>query len=368
MLKKNIKMKKTIFYSLSLIALLSLCSSCENERFIDDIYVEPRAAFTIDDKEVFDVFESVHFANRGEGQKFAVWPGDSLHVYGKTGNSGYACNTDGTYSYSYQEPGEYTAVWVASSIKASGEVVTSVDSIRIKVQAQDGGLNAFSITRMARLSDFGSSFFYESYGDFVEADRIVCPMPYSLWDKYICRTLGVKFTLSSDFATLYWEKADGDVALTSESTAKVFRFDNDMNELEPQTLKVRTSSGIEERYEVAAVMIPEFTSFIIKGVEGTVTRDLSGFNRFNMEVSLPDGTDATALTPEFVVMGNDTRLLTADKTAEVTVNGQTHLSGQTAVDFSSPVDYVITYSVPGSEGYVYRYESHYHITVKNSEQ
>lgn len=354
---------KKITYILSFIIGLSTFPACENEDFIDDIYVTPRAAFSIDDKAVFDVFESVHFTNKGEGQRFVVWPGDVSHVYGQAGNNGFACNTDGTFSYSYQEPGEYTAVWIASSVKASGEVVLSVDSTKIRVEAMEGGLTSFSITRMARIADFGSTFFYESYGDFVTSNRIVCPMPYVLWPSYVRRTLGVKFALDSDFAGLYWESTSGEVKLTSESTTKVFRFDVN-NELEPQTLKVRMVSGAEYKYEIAALIIPEFSSFTVNGVKAVQTRDVSAFNKFKMVVDLPDGTDLTALVPEFVIMKDDATLLTATKTATVTVDGMTQVSGQTAVDFSAPVNYVIKYTVPGSDGYKYEYETYYEITVK----
>lgn len=354
---------KKISYLISILIGLALLSSCDNEKFIDDIYVTPKAAFSIDDKESFQVFESVHFKNLGTGMNFVVWPGDEGHVYGKTGNNGYACNTDGSFSYSYQEPGEYMAVWIASSIDSDGKITSSKDSVKIKVVAAMGGLTSFSITRMARMNDFGSNFFYESYGKFLDEDHIVCPMPYRLWPSYIRRTLGIKFSMSSDFAKLYWETAGGDVELISESTTKVFRFDEN-NQLEPQTIKVRMSSGNEDKYEIVALIIPEFSSFKINGVTGVQTRDVTAFNKFKIAVTLPSGTDLTQLVPEFVIMNNDANLLTATKTATVTVDGVNQNSGQTQVDFSSPVNYVITYSVPGSNGYTYTSECFYEVTVK----
>ncbi len=342
-----------------------LCASCDGNAFIDDIYVEPQASFSIDDKEYFEVFESVHFTNTGAGQRFAVWPGDTLHVYGKTGNSGYACNSDGTYSYSYQEPGTYTAVWVASSINAAGECIFDIDSVQIEVRADDGGLSSFSITRMGKLSDFGSSFYYESYGDFIETTRIVCPLPYALYPNYICRTLGVKFVLESDFAQLFWLKnGDEEIELISESTSKKFQFDTAAeDQLEPQTLIVRTSSGMETNYEVVGIIIPEFTSFAINGVEAVQTRNVSAFNKFDMSMELPAGTDLTKLVPTFAVMENDPNLISAQKTVKVTVNGIEQTSGSSTVDFSAPVEYVITYSVPGKDNYTYSYETYYTITA-----
>lgn len=348
-----------------MLIVAGLFFSCENERFIDDIYVEPSAAFSITEKTVFDVFESVKFTNQGEGQKFAVWPGDSLHVYGKKEDYGFACNTDGTFSYSYQEPGEYTAVWVASSIKANGEVVMKTDSTKIKVEALGGGLEKFTIRRIARLREFGSAFFYDSYGEFVEDNRIVCPMPYELWTR-AASTLTVKFILESDFAKLLWESADGDVQLASESTNKIFTFGNE-GKLAPQTINVRTSSGSDYKYEVAAMVIPEFTAFTVSGVDSVRTRDLSGFNKFEMVIDMPSESNLAALTPTFTVMNDDANLIDSQKIVSVTANGVEQTSGTTVVDFTNPVDYTIKYSVPGSNGYTYTYESHYIITVKHKD-
>lgn len=355
-------MKKIIYFLSFLISIISF-TSCENESFIDDIYVEPKAEFSISEKEFFDVFESVVFTNKGEGQYFAVWTGDTDHKYGKTGDNGFACNSDGTFSYSYQEPGQYTAVWIASSIKSNGEVVSKVDSTTIKVRALSGGLSSFSITRMARISDFGSSFFYESYGQFVTENRIICPMPYSIWPNYVRRTLGIKYVLDSDFAKLQWESNDGDVDLVSEATNKVFRFDSD-NKLQPQTLKVVTSSGAIDKYEVVAVVIPEFTSFKINGVEAKKSRDLSAFNKFNLEITLPAGTDLTSLSPEFVILNNDANLLYDNNRVIALVDGVAQESGVSKVDFSSEVAYTLKYSVVGSDNYEYVQECYFNVVIK----
>ncbi|MDP4276180.1 MAG: hypothetical protein Q8914_00970 [Bacteroidota bacterium] len=356
-------MKKRLFYLLSGFFLLATLS-CSNNAFIDDLYVKPQASFTIDNKSLFDVFEAVHFTNTGSGQKFVVFPGDTTHVYGKAGNTGFSCNSDGTYSYSYQEPGEFTAVWVASSINSSGDVMTSVDSVKIKVVAADGGLSAFSIPRVYKLTDFGSSFFYESYGEFVNDTCLICPMPYAFWTKSaIKKVLGVKFALDSGLASLYWESpSSGDVSLISESTNKVFSF-YEGTKLEPQTIKVVTSSGYVTRYEAVCMVIPEFTTFKINNISGTQTRDITAFNKFNIALKLPAGTSLTNLAPEFVVMANDVNLIDETRTVKVSINGQTQTSGVSTVDFSAPVQYVVTYSTTGKKGQIYNYSTTYNVTV-----
>ena len=354
-------MRKYNIYAVVLLAL-TMMFSCENDQFIDDIYTDPKAAFSINEKEYFNVFESIKFQNTGTGQKFVVWPGDVSHVYGQTGNNGYACNEDGSFSYSYQEPGEYMAVWIASSIKANGDIVSSMDSVKIKVATLNGGLKSFSITRMQALSEYGSGFFYNSDGEFVAENRIVCPMPYVLWPKAINRTLGVKFDLESSFAKLYWETEAGDVELQSENTNKVFRFDKD-NKLYPQTLKTKMSSGYETKYEIAAMIIPEFTLFSINGVEAVKKRDLSAFNKFISTITLSEDIDETALIPQFEVMNNDPDLIDSQKIIFVKVNNQEQISGVTVVDFSTPVEYIITYSIPGSDGYVYVQQAYFQVTI-----
>jgi hypothetical protein len=353
---------KQIKYIISAVLLL-LISSCSNTAFIDDLYVAPKASFTVSSTEV-EAFTSVKFTNTGTGEYYAVYTGDDSHVYGETGNSGFAANSDGTYSYAYTSPGVYTVVWVASSIKASGEVAHSVDSTKVTVIATDGGLSSFSITKMIKMTDFGSSFFYESYGEFA-SNYITCPMPYQLWTKgTLAKAVGVKFTLDSSLATLYWSSTAGDTALTSESTTKLLNFYSG-TELVPQTLKVITKSGYTTDYEVAAVLIPEFTIFTINGVSGTITRDISAFNKFNMTVDLPDGTDLTTLVPNFVVMANDTNLINNDtKVVSVTANSVKQTSGVSSVDFTKTVEYVITYSVTSNSGHVYTYNSIYEVTVK----
>lgn len=353
---------KKIIYVCFIVALYALYS-CDNKSFIDDIYMEPKAEFSIDDKEFFQVFESVHFSNTGSGQKFSLWPGDSLHVYGQKGNSGFACNTDGTFSYSYQEPGVYNAVWIASSVNANGDVIFNVDSVKIKVESTVGGLISFSLPRISKLVDFGTDFFYESYGNFVEPNRIVCPIPYKLWPNFVRRTLGVKFELGSKFAKLHWDSGIEDISLISESTVKTFRFDVE-NQLQPQALKVVISSGDVEVYEVAAMIIPEITDFTINGLKGIITRDVSAFNKFKIKVQLPVGTDKSTLVPFFEIFKNDVNLLTPEKTVQAKLNGVVQTSGITPVDFTSSTNYELAYSVPGSNGYIYTYNSYVEVTVE----
>lgn len=81
-------MKKIRVLLYSLLAVLMLVS-CDENGYLEDLYVAPKAAFEIE-KDTYDVFESVHFVNKGSGQYYVVYPGDANHVYGKEGDTGFA--------------------------------------------------------------------------------------------------------------------------------------------------------------------------------------------------------------------------------------------------------------------------------------
>ena len=87
-------MKKIRVLLYSLLAVLMLVS-CDENGYLRDLYVAPKAAFEIE-KDTYDVFESVHFVNKGSGQYYVVYPGDANHVYGKERDTGFAAASDGT--------------------------------------------------------------------------------------------------------------------------------------------------------------------------------------------------------------------------------------------------------------------------------
>ena len=71
-------MKKIRVLLYSLLAVLMLVS-CDENGYLRDLYVAPKAAFEIE-KDTYDVFESVRFVNKGSGQYYVVYPGDANHV------------------------------------------------------------------------------------------------------------------------------------------------------------------------------------------------------------------------------------------------------------------------------------------------
>lgn len=338
---------------IGIICCLLLLVSCDPNNYLEDLYVKPQAAFEIQ-KETYEVFESVVFANKGTGQHYVVYPGDDGHVYDKEGNTGYATASNGTFSYSYREPGTYNVVWIASSMNANGEREASVDSVKINVLALDGGLDKFVIYNIYKLNEYatgGLSVYYSSYGEFISPDTLLCPILFASWRDATFNSIKAKqvlnFSLSSNSARMYWVNGGQESEVVSMSTTRIVTFVEN-NRLTTQNFRVKTASGVVSDYYMAPVMIPQFTKFSINGVEAEIARDLGYYEIYDVNITLPSGTDLTQLVPEFEVMNNDANLL-GENNCKVTIKNVVQQSGISKVDFSKgTVEYRIDYQMLGS--------------------
>jgi len=366
---------KTIRYLVFLL-LIALVSGCKND-FVSEIYVEPVAKFTvIPDTAVYQVLGPVEFRNQGAGQTFVVYTGDAGHVYGQQNSKGFATNVFGNFTYYYKELGTYTATWVASSIKSDGTVVSATDSIQIKVIASNGGLSNFVIPNMYRMSEYASSPSYSSYGTYVSSDTMVCPIIYEAWaTTSTINTIKRAFSLQFDLVapattTMFWHDpvVGDDKPLVSASATRNVWFVNPQTagganvRLQTQLFNVVTASGFTYKYYVSPVVIPNFTSFsvtvggttytstydatTIVAADNKITRDGAFYNRHNVNLTLPKGTDLSALVPNFVVVNNDANL-TDGSNLKVSINGVAQTSGVSVVDLSHTVTYDIKMGLLG---------------------
>lgn len=342
-------MKKFIIYSLALIGLFS----CKDQ-YLDDYYVEPVAAFSTNlEGTEAGTLESIIFTNLGAGQTFSIWTGDANHQYGKQGNSGFAIGTSGEFSYSYREPGQYTVVWIASSMNAAGEIISSIDSVKLTLLDKSGGLDNLSIYKIYRMDDYDDtrSTYFHAAATMLDDSTLMCPIIYEAWrngsiNSIKSKKLYLKYQLTSTTATLYWY-TDGDWKNVRSEVDNFFGV-MDGNTIAPQRIKVVTASGFTRYFQINAVMMPKLTSMTFNGVEATITHDLSAYNIYDVNVTLPAGTDLTQLKPEFVLMENDANLLDGSN-ASVTVNGVEQTSGVSVVDFSNGVvTYNLEYTMLGA--------------------
>lgn len=313
-------------------------SSCTNESFIKEMFVEPEASFIIP-KETFEVNESVVFKNLGKGQRYVVYPGDYLHKYKTTNNVGYSTSSDGSFSYSYSEPGEYTAVWVATSISDKGNVVEDIDSVKIKVQSTNGGLEKFTVYNTYKMTDYSTAVYYSSLGEFISKDTIICPFIFDAWrTSTVVNSVKapqlINFQLTSNLSKFYWVDNNGaEQEIKSASTAsRIINFLKD-GKFAVQKFVVKTASGFISNYYVVPLIIPKITKFTVNGVAGTITRDLAYYNRYNISISLPSSTNLNTIVPVFEVMNNDVYLV--GDNIEVSVNDVLQQSGVSSIDASS---------------------------------
>lgn len=361
-------MKKYIYIAITLLVF----AGCHNQ-YLKDYYVRPKASFTLDiSTDTIPTLQSINFTNTGQGQTFSIWPGDVGHMYGVQGNAGYTINSSGTYSYSYREPGVYNVVWVAGSINAKGEVEQDIDSIQLVVVDMRGGLDELSIKKIYRLDDYDASHntYFNAVAEQINDTTLMCGIIYEAWrDGNINSIKSPKmllaYTLTSSTASLYWwNTAQSNWVNVRSEVDNVFGVMNN-GKIAPQQIKVVTASGFENHYWLYAVMMPKLTSFSINGVEGTITHELTSYNIYDVNITLPSGTDVSSLKPEWQLMANDANLLT-DATTHVMVNGVEQISGESIINGSQEVIYNLSYTFPNTtnNALTQTSEMHVHITVQ----
>ncbi len=335
-----------------LLSGLLLLGACDSNSYLEDLYEEPQASFTTDKTE-YSVLETVHFTNTGGGTLFTVWPGNAGHRYGVAGDTGFATGSDGTFAFSYDEPGEYEAVWVASSVNSDKEPVFSIAKAKIVVVDRNNGLESFVISNLYRMREYAGTVYYNSTGEAISSDSIMCPVLWDAWRAAKVNSIQalqlIEFELTSSTATFGWyDPATGDFRQlrSGVSTSRIVNFMKD-GKLAVRKFAVVTSSGNEKVYYVAPVMIPAITEFKINGIKASISRDIAFYNRYNVTLTLPASTDLSSLVPEFIAMNNDPNLLDG-KNLEIKVGDAVQTSGVTAVDFSGgPVVYTLRYRMAG---------------------
>ncbi|MDE7442565.1 MAG: hypothetical protein K2M65_00195, partial [Muribaculaceae bacterium] len=323
---------------ISVASMMTLCG-CDSNSYLEDLYTTPQAAFTTDKTE-YAVLETVHFTNTGDGTSFTVWPGNTGHCFGVEGDTGFAAGSDGTFTFAYDEPGEYEAVWVASSINSDKQPVFSVARTKVVITDLNGGLENFVISNLYRMREYAGTVYFNSTGEQISVDSILCPIIWDAWRNAKVNSIQalqlIEFELTSSTATMSWfDKVNNELRpiRSGISTSRIVNFMEDGHPT-VQKFVVKTSSGKEKSYYVAPVMIPTFTSFSINGVMGTIERDIAFYDRYNVIVKLPEGTPTSALVPEFTVMNDDPALIDNDNVI-VTLDGFRQTSGSSIADLSA---------------------------------
>lgn len=295
--------------------LVFMLSAC-----VDDEILMPIASAEVA-KTIYAINESVVFNFTGEAKQVSIFTGDNSHNYDllESGNTGFVVNKQ-KFSYAYKQPGTYKVVIIASNYsEGAAEILKDTCSLTIQVIDDDVTIKSLSCPKV--LYDEVAA---RSIND---TDWLVC--------------LPQKILFTAKVATIT-SKQRLFVKLASDSTLLLvngtkFNATTTYELSSPVALNLTAHSGNVKDYTLYMLRFPEFLTFRVAGVNGTFVRSEFNYDKMTMAITVPAGTDRTALIPEF----------TLSQGQEVFVNDVLQTSGVSAVDFTSPVVFRIKNTFDG---------------------
>ncbi len=313
---------KTRYIIYSLFTFL-LFPSCENE-----VVVKPNADFTISET-VVSVNETVTFTYTGsEAKQVVIYTGDEGHDYQlkEQSNSGVVLSK-GILTYAYKKQGTYKVVLIATNYDKEGnESLYSAVEKEITVVDDRVDLQEISLKR---------DLFNKQLLGQINGNDILFVVPYKI--RISGKDIAVDITkqrleisTSSDAAQV---SVNGDAYNTST------KYDLS----QPVTLNILAPSGQNKAYSIETMRYAVFENFSINGIAGEISYSDFNFEKTYISVTLPSGTDVSALTPAF--SSNDAK--------SITIGGTEQISGESVVDFTQPVTYVLKTWKDGNEEQMY---------------
>ncbi len=302
--------------------LLVVCTylfiiSCE-----DDKAPTPLASITID-KLQLDINESMVIRFNGVADQAVVYTGDDMHKYElrDQSNTGFVVNKD-LFTYAYTVPGTYKVVCVASSYTdRATDLKRDTCSYTVTVIDDETEIQKLSCAQV--LYD---EIFAEKLGN----DEWLMLLPHKV--KYNTATPSI--TLSQKLS----------IVINSDST-KTFINDKEFSNKattkydlsKPLDIVVKSHFGTVRPYKLYTLYYPEFNTFKLLGTNGTLVRTEFDYSSFEMQITLPVGTDISNLIPEFT---------TLSATDKVYIGDAEQTSGSTPVDFTQEVTYRLVSTLP----------------------
>ncbi|WNJ20588.1 hypothetical protein [Pontibacter sp. G13] len=331
---------------------------CANE---DPAFIDPEAAFSLD-KEQYQVFETLALTNQGEGQFYAVFTGDPGHDYDQreSGDTGFKTDVNGNFSYSYSRAGTYTITMVASGYALDSE--ERVEAIAQKeITITDPNIDAVNFTQFEvgnsatannRFLDPITFLFkdFRNTADIIDNENRMIGVSYYRPTRLGEIAVGrfIPFSTVADINVIPTIELNtnsetvevlpaGTESFVNGQTRIIFDTEDDLR-FQEKAFVLTNSENQTSTYWVCPMIIPEFTQLTIGGQAGTLELYAGDYNQFDVFMDLPDGTDLTQLIPEW-------DLYDAEHT-EVRVNGNLVESGISALDFTEPLIFELTYTQP----------------------
>ncbi len=291
-----------------LLALALVMAACS-----DEVAEQPRAAIELD-KNIAEINESLVMRFTGSADNVVVFPGDEGQDYERLseGNSGLVVNK-GLFTYAYSTPGTYKLVCVATNHANEGLSLLS-DTCSVWVRVID---DVTEITRLSAPQVLYDEVFASLHGDKDWVLALPKRMRFSNSDRNVALNQRLKFYIPSQSTQVF---------IDGEPYQSNTRY-NLANMLEVKTV---SNEGSERVYKLHTLNYGEFSTFSLAGVRGTLQRTEFDYSYSELDITLPAGTDVTALAPEFTLSGDNVR---------VYVDGIEQQTGVSTQDFTTPVTY-----------------------------
>ncbi len=295
---------KKYFSIITILIFILIANGCQDENAIT-----PKASVQASAIEL-KINESVEFKFNGTAQKVSIFTGDESHNYDsiQSGNKGFVVNK-GVFNYAYRHPGVYKVVIVAStSNERAAQLLHDTCSVTINVIDTIATIKSITCPKV---------FYDEIAAKTVGKDWLVC-LPQKILFKGQTLPVSSKqrlaIKLASDSAKLLVNNAGFNSTATYELKNGT-------------ALSVKPYMGDTQNHNLYMLFYPEFKTFTLNGVAGTLVRSEYNYDRMQLNVTLPAGTDKKNLIPVF----------TLSEGQEVYVNGVLQTTGVSVVDFTSPV-------------------------------
>ena len=295
--------------------VIAAFTACE-----DDEATQPHAAMSVG-KYIYDTNETMKIHFTGSAEHVVIYTGDTDHDYElrEASNYGLVVNK-GLFTYSYQQPGTYKVVCVATNHTDAGNSIKR-DTCSFMVKVID------DVTEIERLSA-PQVIYDEVFANPVNETDWLLRLPRKIKFKTSNATVSLsqklKFYIGSDSTKVYIDDKE------FSSTAK-YNLANVLN------IKLKSHEGTERPYKLYTVNYGEFKTFELLGVQGTITRSEFDYSYYEINMTVPSGSDLSNLAPTFTLYSDN------DK---VYIDDVEQISGTTTADFTKPVTYRFVASYP----------------------
>ncbi len=353
-MQKNIPIRPLLMAWLACLIL----GGCQDR---DPAFIEPVVAFSLE-KDAYEVFEVLRIQNEGQAQFYSVFTGDAGHRYARrdSGDTGFKTDVNGNFTYSYTSAGTYTITFVASGYRLhTGErieqtmekqiMVTDPDISTVRIQAMEVGNSAVNNNKFLD----PISFLFKDFRN--TADTIDHQNQKVALSFYRPGRLGEikdgrynQFAVPSDINIIPKIKLnsasntvridiDGIDEFIDGQTRVLHETEDDLR-FQEKDYHLVNNEGQTKTYVVCPMIIPEFMSFSLAGVNGRLELAAGDYNEFVMTVDLPDGTDLSSLAAEWTTYD--------EGHTRVWVNGVEQQSGVSSLDYSEPIEFTLAYTQP----------------------